>query len=237
MELFFRKLGIGPPLIILHGLYGSSDNWITIGKALAEQFTVYIPDQRNHGSSPHSGDHDYYALRDDLLEFMDKNKIQKSTFIGHSMGGKTTMFFAVAYPERVKNFIIVDISPRSYISVEQNEQQSIDHMNIINALINVDLNLIQSRTELDKMLANDIKNSSIRQFLLKNLVREGNQKFRWKINIQAIRNHLPDIMAGLKENDKNENTKNIPCLFIKGELSDYLLERDHELVKSFFPKA
>ena len=92
MELFFRKSGTGPPLIILHGLYGSSDNWVTIGKALENGFTVYIPDQRNHGKSPHSEDHNYYLLRDDLLELMDRNKIQKSTIIGHSMGGKTAMF-------------------------------------------------------------------------------------------------------------------------------------------------
>ena len=109
MELFFRKYGQGPPLIIIHGLYGSSDNWVSIGRKLAENFEVFIIDQRNHGRSPHSTDHNYNLLKADLLEFMDTQSIKKAVIIGHSMGGKTAMFFAADYPEKVSHLIIADI--------------------------------------------------------------------------------------------------------------------------------
>jgi esterase len=114
MKLFYRKLGEGPVLIILHGLYGMSDNWLSIGKALSGYFEVYLPDQRNHGRSPHDSRHDYHALRDDLLGFMNEHMIDRAVLVGHSMGGKTAMSFAMQYPERVGALVVIDISPRSY---------------------------------------------------------------------------------------------------------------------------
>ena len=111
MKLFYRKFGKGPPLIILHGLYGSSDNWVTIARSLSECYTVYLPDQRNHGQSPHTNIHDYDSMRDDLFELTSDLKFKKIFLAGHSMGGKTAISFAVKWPEMINGLLIADISP------------------------------------------------------------------------------------------------------------------------------
>ena len=128
MKLFFRKYGeSGPPLIIVHGLYGSGDNWVTIARELAEKFEVYVVDQRNHGQSPHSETHDYPAMREDLREFMDDQGIERAVFIGHSMGGKTIMSFAVEWPERVASLISVDIAPKTYSNLALASRKAPNH--------------------------------------------------------------------------------------------------------------
>src|SRR5882757_4678532 len=114
MKLFFRQSGQGTPLIILHGLFGSSDNWYTHAKTFAEKYTVYLIDQRNHGQSPHSDDFNYKLMTEDLDEFFTDHRIDKAIVIGHSMGGKAAMNFAVRFPDKVKKLVIVDITPRSY---------------------------------------------------------------------------------------------------------------------------
>src|SRR5882672_3361100 len=108
MKLFFRESGEGPPLIILHGLFGSSDNWYTVAKTFALTHRVYLVDQRNHGQSPHSDDFNYTLLTEDLHEFVQDQHLQDSIVIGHSMGGKTAMNFAVKYPHEIKKIVVVD---------------------------------------------------------------------------------------------------------------------------------
>ncbi len=122
--------------MILHGLYGSSDNWLSIGKSLSGQFTVHLVDQRNHGRSPHDPVHTYQAMRDDLRDFLDQHDLWKVNLIGHSMGGKTAMFFAAAFPHRLSSLVIVDISPRSYKSLVSPSPQALSHLNIVQSLRN-----------------------------------------------------------------------------------------------------
>jgi pimeloyl-ACP methyl ester carboxylesterase len=112
MKLFYRSIGSGPPLIILHGLFGQSDNWLTIARWIAERYTVFLPDMRNHGQSPHAPVHSYPAMSDDLSEFMEDLSIVNRLLIGHSMGGKTAMTFALEHPGKVQKMVIIDISPR-----------------------------------------------------------------------------------------------------------------------------
>lgn len=237
MELFFRKFGEGPALIILHGLYGSSDNWMSVGKALSENFEVYLIDQRNHGRSPHSAQHNYHLLKEDLLEFMDKHSIEKAIIIGHSMGGKTAMFFAVDYPERVNSLIVVDISPTSYKNTDST--QLLTHSTIIKSMYSVDFNTVKTRKDIDKILAKSIPVKRVRQFLLKNVRRNKNNQFDWSLNIEAISNELENIMDGLNANSF-ENGKEItgfPVLFIKGEKSDYIQPSDEKEITKIFPFA
>jgi len=111
MKLFCRKYGNGPPLIILHGLFGSSDNWVTIARGMSDRFTVFLPDQRNHGSSPRSNVHDYESLSNDLKELADDLRLDKYFLAGHSMGGKTAVSFACKWPERLSGLLVADISP------------------------------------------------------------------------------------------------------------------------------
>src|SRR5690349_14307926 len=114
MNLFFREAGEGTPLIILHGLFGSSDNWFSLSKVFAEKSRVFTVDQRNHGQSPHTNDHNYKVLTDDLAEFVQQRNLQSPIILGHSMGGKTAMNFAISHPQQVSKLIVVDIMPKAY---------------------------------------------------------------------------------------------------------------------------
>ena len=233
MELFYRKFGNGSPLIIIHGLYGSSDNWVSIGKKLAENFEVFLIDQRNHGKSPHSQNHNYQLLKEDLREFMDNQSIEKAIITGHSMGGKTAMFFAADYPDRVSKLIIVDISPLSYKTT--NSYQLLAHSTIIQAMYNLDFHGITSRKEIDDIMAKSIPENRIRQFLLKNIKRSKNNEYSWRLNIKTLKNELANIMDGFNENQTK--ITDFPVLFLKGENSDYILDNDKKAISLFFPFA
>jgi len=239
LKLFYKKLGEGPVMIILHGLYGMSDNWLSAGRALSKYFEVYIPDQRNHGRSPHDPHHDYTAMRDDLLHFMDDHHIDKAVLVGHSMGGKTAMFFAMTYPERVNALVVIDISPRSYLDLSALSGPVTDHMNIINGMLNVDLSQSHTREDVDRQLAATVRSPKVRRFLLKNLESEGRKGLRWRINLETLRNELPQILEGFEAGPYTEGAgiTGFPVLFIKGGLSEYITDADQPLIRQIFPYA
>lgn len=239
MEMYFRKFGEGPPLVITHGLYGASDNWVSIGRELSKDFEVFLPDWRNHGRSPHTKEHRYLDLKNDLLEFLDEQKIKKAILIGHSMGGKANMFFAVDYPERVQSLVVVDISPRSYKSLDQPAPHTIDHMNVLQAMQNVDFKKADSRMDIDMMLADTVKSPRVRQFLLKNVSRKGKESYKWKLNLETLSKFLPDILGGIDPEKVNSGlgVTGFPVLFIKGADSDYISEIDYPIIRKLFPTA
>jgi esterase len=240
LDLAFRKMGQGPPMIILHGLYGSSDNWVSIARAFSDKFEVYLIDQRNHGNSPHTKEHNYIALRNDLYNFMESQGIEKATILGHSMGGKTAMYFAVAWPEKVQSLVVVDISPRAYKSVTQPVSQSLDHMNIINAMLGIDFSEITTREEVNTLLAESLPSEKLRQFLLKNVKRKSDGSgYEWKLKIQSIHDQLPYIMDGLDPKDfmNGKGITGFPVLFIKAAKSGYIREDDISAIKTIFPMS
>lgn len=239
MQLYYRKYGEGTPLIIVHGLYGASDNWHTVGRALAEHFEVYLIDQRNHGRSPHAPEHTYEHMRNDLLELFDKLKLQKAILVGHSMGGKTVMHFAAAHPERVQSLVVVDIAPKSYNNLQTYEQRTVDHHKIITTLLQTTLADYTSRSAIEHQLAKSIQSERTRQFLLKNLARTSDNQFSWKINIHALAANLDSILEGLtKEHFTVDNEQlGFPTLFIRGENSDYILPDDIDYILELFPYA
>ena len=164
MKLNFKKTGSGPPLVILHGLFGSLDNWFSIAKDLETSFTLYLVDQRNHGDSPHSNEWNYGVMVEDLRELLDAEGLDSVYLMGHSMGGKTVMNFAVKYPERVSKLIVGDIAPRYY---------PIHHQVILEGLNALNLSQLQSRKEADDLLAPYIAELGIRQFCSKAWVGTG----------------------------------------------------------------
>jgi len=224
MKLFFRHSGQGPPMIILHGLFGSSDNWYSLAKVFATQFTVFVVDQRNHGLSPHSPDFNYELLTEDLKDFITSNGIIKPIIIGHSMGGKTTMNFAVRYPELVSKIIIVDIVPKSY---------PVHHDHILEGLKALPLSSLSSRSEADRILSGFVPAPGVRQFLLKSLYRKEDASFAWRINLEAIEQNIEAMGAGMVY----PGTYHGPALFIKGMHSDYYEEGDEGLIRAIFPNA
>ncbi len=239
MKLFYRKFGQGVPIIILHGLYGSSDNWVTIGRSLSEYFEVWLVDQRNHGKSPHSPEHDYQAMQADLKQLMDDNEIEKAILIGHSMGGKTVMQFAFENPERVNQLIVLDIAPKSYLFSLDIESDTLNHKNIMQSMLEVNFSGVKQRNDLDELLAKKIRSSRIRQFILKNVKRKDDKSFGWRLNIEALYTNLEQILNGfsLSKQSIGEEITGFPILFIRGGNSEYITEDDTELIQAIFPYA
>ncbi|MCD4731315.1 MAG: alpha/beta fold hydrolase, partial [Bacteroidales bacterium] len=176
MKLFYRHYGEGQPVIILHGIFGISDNWVTIGRRLAEKFEVFILDQRNHGQSPHNDTFNYFALAEDLFEFIEDHQLTNPILIGHSMGGKVAMNFALEHPHRVNRFIVVDMSVRAYPARQQ-------HMDILNAMLSINFDDISSREEVEQIITSTVKSPRISQFVLKNLYRIGKTRLAWRPNV------------------------------------------------------
>ncbi len=240
MDLFYRKYGQGPALIIVHGLYGASDNWVSIAKGLQDYFEVFLIDQRNHGRSPHHPDHTYEAMKEDLKQFMDEHEIEKAVLLGHSMGGKTVMHFAKEYPERISHLIVVDIAPISYLDDARKKHRTLDHATLIQAMRSVDFSKIESRQDVDDALSDTIPPERVRQFLMKNLRRESNNQFSWSLNLEALWNNLPHILDGLneKEFEKGRGITGFQVLFVKGAESDYITQDVFDsIVLTIFPYA
>jgi len=238
MELFFRSFGEGPPLVILHGLYGSSDNWISIARALSPDFEVFLPDQRNHGYSPHDDRHDYPAMRDDLLQFMDDRQLDKASLVGHSMGGKAIMHFAVKYPEKVDSMIIVDMAPQPIPSGEQSGRP-LSHDRILDAMLEVDFTRVEKRDDVIKQLERSIFSTRVSSFLMKNLALNDCGNYFWRMNVQTIRDSLESVFEGLLPGDYSggKGISGFPVLFIRGGESDYIRDDMIPGIREIFPMA
>lgn len=239
MQLFYRKYGFGHPLIIVHGLYGTADNWVTVAKALSAYFEVFVIDQRNHGRSPHSPGHNYNLMKSDLLEFMDEHNLQKAILIGHSMGGKTVMHFAASYPERVSSLIVLDIAPKSYKENDNYETQAKQHRQLIDVMKSISFTGITDRKVLEEQLLSKISDKKIGFFLLKNIHRNKNGSFSWLLNINALDFNLENILEGAEVTVDSIDGKitGFPVLFVRGALSNYIQDSDFELIRKLFPYA
>ena len=227
MKLYYKQVGeVGKPLIIIHGLFGMSDNWRSIAKRLSEQYSVYLLDMRNHGKSPHSLEMNYYAMCDDLLEFVNDMHLNSILLMGHSMGGKVAMRFAADHADLVKKLAVIDIAPKAYPPL---------HSEIFEALLALDPSGLGTRRKADELLAQNIPAKATRLFLLKNLKKLPKGGYDWRCNLFAL--HLNyDILseASLNSNEFFDGD----CLFVRGEKSKYILpEVDMPLIHKYFPNA
>lgn len=223
MELNFKTYGQGPPLVILHGLFGTLDNWQTLAKRWADDYTVYLVDQRNHGRSPHLDGMSYSLLAEDLSKFLDKEWIHKCHLLGHSMGGKTAMQFALDYPDQLDKLIVVDIAPKVYPA---------GHDEIFAALRSLDLDKLEKRSDAAAHLATRIPEPAVVQFLLKNLSRVPGAGFAWKMNLEVLYQHYDNILANV-EGDIFDG----PTLFVRGGKSHYVADEDLKMIQKMFPIA
>lgn len=225
MSLNFKKiLGTGKrDLIILHGLFGSHKNWLTVANAL-QPFAgnIYLPDARNHGDSPHYDSHTLADLTDDLNSFILEHNIAQPIIMGHSMGGLTAMNFALEFPEIKLDLVVVDIFPKEYEFRYQNEIK----------VLNTDLALFKSRQEIDKAVSHLVPDPFVRQFLLMNLERKGEVYF-WKINAKILNGKFQFIPG--KNGAKKRSMANV--LFIMGEDSEYYDADSEEVIRDYFPLA
>ena len=226
MKLFFREFGKGKPFIILHGLFGLSDNWVSIAKVLSQNYRVIIPDLRNHGQSPHSPVFNYDAMTSDIIELMDELDLNQAVILGHSMGGKVAMQFALQNPELTERLIVVDMSMRRY------EGRQL-HSDIIQAMMSIDFNTIDSRTEVNRQLTTTIHDERVRLFILKNLYRKTRYQLDWRLNLSDINQNIDYIFDRITSNMQY----NGPALFVKGADSDYIQDSDLPEIIQHFPKA
>lgn len=226
MKLNFDQYGddaTKETLIIIHGLYGSASNFRGLAKIYANDFNVYSIDLRNHGSSPHSDEMSYPSMADDVDEFMADQGIKSAHILGHSMGGKTAMQVALSYPMRVNKLVVGDIAPVVYPH---------HHETIFEGLLALDLDLIKSRGEADKLLAEYVEEAGVRLFLLTNLVRDAESGFRWRINIPALISNYDHIAAAPEGISYGGET-----LFIRGDHSDYVADEYIPETMEIFPNA
>jgi pimeloyl-ACP methyl ester carboxylesterase len=224
VKLHYRLYGEGEPIMVLHGLFGLADNWQTFAKQMAQSgFAVYTIDLRNHGSSPHTSDFSYALMADDLFEFIQHHQLHKPCVMGHSMGGKAAMKLSLQHPDSIKALIVVDIAPRYYAP---------HHQTILSALQSVDLDTVSTRSEADKILAALIDDNSTRQFLLKNLFWQGDQ-LQWRFNLKSISQNIEEVGQHIT----SAMPFNHPTLFIRGEKSSYINEKDVADIKTLFPRS
>jgi len=236
MKLFYRKYGDGPPLLILHGLYGSSDNWVTIARALGKKYTVFLPDLRNHGQSPHSTVHDYDSLSKDILGLASELGLEKFFLAGHSMGGMIAAFFALRWPEKLLGLVIADISP--FAATDIRTQEYNQHITILQSITGTDISSADTRSDVELLLREKIPSERIRSMIMKNLLRLPDNRFSWKINATSLLMNIEKIMSGLpRPEDNYSSVSGFPVLFLKGEHSAYLPGSDYSDILKIFPAA
>lgn len=225
MELYSNIIGEGKPFVILHGFLGMGDNWKTLGKTFSEaEYQVHLVDQRNHGRSSWSDTFNYEVMAEDLKDYCEKNTINDMVLMGHSMGGKTAMLFATLYPEYIDKLIIADISPRFY---------PVHHDAILNGLSALDFDKINNRGEADEALSEYIKETGVRQFLLKNLYWKEKGRLDLRMNLEVLKQEVAEVGEALP----SYATYNKDTLFLRGDRSEYIGVDDEAIIKNYFPKA
>jgi pimeloyl-ACP methyl ester carboxylesterase len=223
MKLHYRELGTGQPLIILHGLFGSSDNWQTQAKRFAEYFQVILVDLRNHGHSDWNDDSSYISMANDVIELINDLGIEKTILLGHSMGGKVAMHVAQINGKLLSKLVVVDMGIKQYPP---------HHQHILQGIHSVQLEGVNSRAEADKQLTEFIDSEGVKQFLLKNLYWKEKGKLAWRMNVSVLENSMNEILSALPEKEVFT-----PTAFIRGELSNYVLDDDIPEIENFFPDS
>lgn len=212
------------PLLVFHGLFGMLDNWGSFGKELGEFMPVHLLDLRNHGRSFHSENMSHDDLADDITHYMEAHQMEKAIVLGHSLGGKAVMQFAINYPEKTEKLIVVDISPKAYPP---------HHQGIIKALESVDFDVVKTRNDVEAVLQQYIPEKSVIQFLTKNLYWTDDKKLNWRFNLKTLSEKYSDFVSNAIKFGVYEGE----TLFISGEKSNYILPQDEYAIKQQFPKA
>ncbi len=223
MKLQHRIIGEGKPLIILHGLFGSSDNWQTHAKRFSDYFQVILVDQRNHGHTDWSDEFDYDILAEDLHELITDLGLKKVNLLGHSMGGKTVMRYAQLYPETIDKMIVVDMGIKQY---------PMHHQQILAGIHAVNASEMDSRSKAEEILLPFVPENGTRQFLLKNLYWAEKGKLAWRMNVAVLEKEMNHILQALPQEEVMVQT-----LFIRGAISAYILDEDIPDIENQFPDS
>ncbi|MFI5222527.1 MAG: alpha/beta fold hydrolase, partial [Bacteroidia bacterium] len=225
LHLNYKKYGSGIPLIIIHGFTGSLDNWHTLATEWGKNgLEVYTLDMRNHGRSPHTEDHSISLMAEDAKDFLSQQNISKANFLGHSMGGKVVMELALKYPALVDKLIVVDISPREYKRLD---------LELFDAIKDLEFEKVTSRKMAEDFMKRTISDMGSIQFFLKNLERKDSGEYAWKFNYEALLRNAEEMIREISSDHPFKGD----TLFIKGEFSNYIREKDFEPIKKLFPNS
>ena len=214
----------GVPLVILHGLYGNQGNWSVHAGQLADRYALYAFDARNHGQSPWADSMTLEEMAADVADTMSGLGLSSVHLLGHSMGGKTAMLLALQQPQRVRSLVVVDIAPVAY--AKSNDA-------VLQAMAALDLAALRSRAEAENQLAQHIERKAVRDFLLANLQRAPTGNFQWRINLPVIQQYFAEVTGWPEHGLVYEG----PALFIRGDLSDYILPEHYASISQQFPRA
>ncbi len=223
MLLHSKITGQGQPFLILHGLFGSSDNWYSFSKNFSDKFEVHLIDLRNHGRSFHSKNMNNKSMAKDLLFYIKHYDLKNIILMGHSLGGKVAMKFSIKNYKYLDKLISVDIGPKNY---------SIEHNNIINVLHDLDMSIFSSRKEVFQFLNNIYKDESLSRFLVKS-IRIEKEDVSFRFNVDSIKNNI----AFFGEKLDSEEICNTNSFFIKAEKSDYIIKKDFQVILNHFPNS
>ncbi len=224
MKLFYKEYGDGPPVVLLHGLLASSDNWHSVARLLSGTYRVIVPDMRNHGFSPHSDAFDYSLLAADVRELIDYMNLERPLLVGHSLGGKTAMEFSLTFPEIPKAIVLEDAVPGETKPVSGS---------YLRMLLDLDLDSVAYRKDAEEWLLGKVGDRRLVLFLLKNLLRNTNGTYSWKPDLEALNVNYPKLWRGLEPDRSWEG----PALFIRGGRSDVVIDERFEEIFRFFPNA
>ncbi|MCP9234365.1 alpha/beta fold hydrolase [Lewinella sp. JB7] len=225
MQLNHKIFGEGPPLVILHGLFGNLDNWQTLARKWAEHYTVILVDLRNHGRSPHAEEMTYPLMAEDVAAFLETQGIDTCHVLGHSMGGKVAMQAALSYPTLVTKLIVVDMAPRRY---------GRGHDDVFAALHALDPASLSDRREADERMAPHMEDAGVRMFLLKNLTRDDDTGFRWRMNLEVLHRDYENLIDSVGTLGQQYNG---PALIVRGGESGYVHDDDWPAIEQRFPAA
>lgn len=214
----------GTPLLVFHGLFGMLDNWGSFGKEMGEFFPVHLIDLRNHGKSFHSEEMSHEVLANDILHYIEYHNIQKINLLGHSLGGKAVMQFAITHPVKMEKLIVVDISPKAYPP---------HHQGILKALESVDFEQVATRQDVEEVLQQYIPEKSVIQFLAKNLYWTEDKKLNWRFNLRTLSEKYSEFVS----NAIKFGVFAGETLFIGGAKSNYILPQDEFQIKQQFPNS
>ncbi|MEZ5572559.1 MAG: alpha/beta fold hydrolase [Halioglobus sp.] len=223
-ELFVRRAGEGPAVVLLHGLFGSGGNLGALSRALQTEFSVYSVDLPGHGRSGWLLDPDLPAMADSVYRWMDGEGLARAHLVGHSLGGKVAMQFALQHGARADSLVVADIAPVSYMR---------HHDAVFTALAAVAAQQCRSRDEAAALLARHLREPGVAQFLLSSLQRDDNGVYRWRFDLSGLESGYAALLAA----PEAEHAYAGPVLFIKGGTSDYIQEQHWPAVQARFPNA
>lgn len=225
MRLHYKTQGQGPPLVILHGLFGTLDNWQTLAKMWSADRSIISADLRNHGRSPHADEMNYPLMAEDVAELLESLDIHDCALLGHSMGGKVAMQVALSYPGLIRKLVVVDMAPRRY---------GRGHDEVFTALRALDPATLDDRREADELMRPFMADAGVRMFLLKNLVRRDGGGFRWRMNLEVLERDYETLGGPV---GRPGQTFTEPTLFLRGGNSGYVKDEDWPHILQLFPSA